>query len=72
MRRRCTRSKCRWHDRRDPTGPIPGEYSILDAVVTASRVLVSMAARSLADVGEEVTLTQSGPWWSWRLAAPRS
>jgi DNA-binding MarR family transcriptional regulator len=32
--------------------------SILDAVVTASRVLVAMAARSLADVGEEVTLTQ--------------
>ena len=32
--------------------------SILDAVVTASRVLVAMAARSLADAGEEVTLTQ--------------
>src|ERR1700691_4356225 len=32
--------------------------SILDAVVTASRVLVAIAARSLADVGEEVTLTQ--------------
>src|ERR1700678_3807239 len=37
--------------------PSPGD-SILDAVVTASRVLVAMAARSLADVGEEVTLTQ--------------
>jgi DNA-binding MarR family transcriptional regulator len=32
--------------------------SVLDAVVTASRVLVAMAARSLADAGEEVTLTQ--------------
>jgi DNA-binding MarR family transcriptional regulator len=32
--------------------------SILDAVVTASRVLVAIAARSLADVGEDVTLTQ--------------
>ena len=32
--------------------------SVLDAVVTASRVLVAIAARSLADVGEEVTLTQ--------------
>jgi DNA-binding MarR family transcriptional regulator len=31
---------------------------VLDAVVSASRVLVAMAARSLADVGEEVTLTQ--------------
>jgi len=32
--------------------------STLDAVVTASRVLVAMAARSLADAGEDVTLTQ--------------
>ena len=31
---------------------------IVDAVLNASRVLVSVAARSLADVGEEVTLTQ--------------
>jgi DNA-binding MarR family transcriptional regulator len=31
---------------------------LLDAVLTASRALVAMAARSLADVGEEVTLTQ--------------
>lgn len=31
---------------------------IVDAVLNASRVLVAMAARSLADVGEEVTLTQ--------------
>jgi DNA-binding MarR family transcriptional regulator len=32
--------------------------SVLDAVLTASRTLVAMAARSLADAGEEVTLTQ--------------
>lgn len=31
---------------------------IVDAVLTASRVLVAVAARSLADAGEEVTLTQ--------------
>jgi DNA-binding MarR family transcriptional regulator len=31
---------------------------IVDAVLTASRVLVAIAARSLADAGEEVTLTQ--------------
>ena len=40
-----------------PPSP-PTSDSVLDAVVTASRVLVAMAARSLADVGEEVTLTQ--------------
>jgi DNA-binding MarR family transcriptional regulator len=32
--------------------------SIVDAVLSASRVLVAIAARSLADAGEEVTLTQ--------------
>lgn len=31
---------------------------MVDAVLTASRVLVSLAARSLADLDEEVTLTQ--------------
>lgn len=31
---------------------------VVDAVLSASRVLVAIAARSLADVGEEVTLTQ--------------
>ena len=31
---------------------------MVDAVLTASRVLVAIAARSLADVGEQVTLTQ--------------
>lgn len=31
---------------------------VVDAVITASRVLVAIAARSLADAGEEVTLTQ--------------
>jgi DNA-binding MarR family transcriptional regulator len=32
--------------------------AVVDAVVSASRALVGMAARSLSDVGEEVTLTQ--------------
>jgi DNA-binding MarR family transcriptional regulator len=32
--------------------------SMIDAVLSASRVLVAIAARSLADAGEEVTLTQ--------------
>ena len=32
--------------------------SVVDAVLSASRVLVAVAARSLADPGEEVTLTQ--------------
>ena len=32
--------------------------SMVDAVLTASRVLVAIAARSLADAGEQVTLTQ--------------
>ena len=31
---------------------------IVDAVLSASRVLVAIAARSLADLGEDVTLTQ--------------
>jgi DNA-binding MarR family transcriptional regulator len=39
-----------------PTAPADGP--VLDAVLTASRVLVAMAARSLSDAGEEVTLTQ--------------
>jgi DNA-binding MarR family transcriptional regulator len=32
--------------------------AVVDAVLTASRVLVAVAARSLSDVAEEVTLTQ--------------
>jgi DNA-binding MarR family transcriptional regulator len=32
--------------------------SVVDAVLSASRVLVAVAARSLGDVAEEVTLTQ--------------
>jgi|SRR5664279_1400843 DNA-binding MarR family transcriptional regulator len=32
--------------------------SVVDAVLNASRVLVAVAARSLGDVAEEVTLTQ--------------
>ncbi|HEY2215680.1 MAG TPA: hypothetical protein VGH31_11530, partial [Acidimicrobiales bacterium] len=35
-----------------------GHDSMVDAVLSASRVLVAIAARSLADAGEEVTLTQ--------------
>jgi len=35
-----------------------GVDAMVDAVLTASRVLVAIAARSLADAGEEVTLTQ--------------
>ncbi len=34
------------------------EDDLVDAVISASRVLVAIAARSLAEVGEEVTLTQ--------------
>jgi DNA-binding MarR family transcriptional regulator len=37
-----------WHD----------QDVLVDAVLTASRVLVAIAARSLADAGEAVTLTQ--------------
>ena len=36
----------------------PERESVVDAVLTASRVLVAIAARSLAEVGDEVTLTQ--------------
>ena len=32
--------------------------SVIDAVLSASRVLVAVAARSLSDMAEEVTLTQ--------------
>jgi DNA-binding MarR family transcriptional regulator len=40
------------------SGPSASPDSVIDAVLTASRVLVAVAARSLADVAEEVTLTQ--------------
>jgi DNA-binding MarR family transcriptional regulator len=42
----------------DSVSPVAADGPVLDAVLTASRVLVAMAARSLADTGEEVTLTQ--------------
>src|ERR1019366_1425348 len=42
----------------DDSGPSASPDSVIDAVLTASRVLVAVAARSLADVAEEVTLTQ--------------
>jgi DNA-binding MarR family transcriptional regulator len=32
--------------------------SVIDSVLSASRVLVAVAARSLSDIGEHVTLTQ--------------
>lgn len=34
------------------------DESVVNAVLSASRVLVAVAARSLADAAEEVTLTQ--------------
>jgi DNA-binding MarR family transcriptional regulator len=39
-------------------GVEPDRESVVDAVLTASRVLVAIAARSLAEVGDDVTLTQ--------------
>jgi DNA-binding MarR family transcriptional regulator len=36
---------------------VPGD-TIVDAVLTASRVLVAVAARSLGEVADEVTMTQ--------------
>lgn len=42
-----------------PAGsPVAHRDLIVDAVLSASRVLVAVAARSLGDVAEEVTLTQ--------------
>ena len=41
-----------------PSSTLAERDSVLDAVLTASRALVAMAARSLADAGEDVTLTQ--------------
>jgi DNA-binding MarR family transcriptional regulator len=41
-----------------PGGSESERESVVDAVLTASRVLVAIAARSLAEVGDEVTLTQ--------------
>jgi DNA-binding MarR family transcriptional regulator len=41
-----------------PDGEASERESVVDAVLSASRVLVAIAARSLADVADEVTLTQ--------------
>jgi DNA-binding MarR family transcriptional regulator len=41
-----------------PVDPTDTSDSVIDAVLLASRVLVAVAARSLADMAEEVTLTQ--------------
>lgn len=40
-----------------PHTPLPVEQ-VVDTVLTSSRVLVAVAARSLAETGEEVTITQ--------------
>lgn len=43
----------------DPRSALPRPPDpVVDAVLSASRVLVAVAARSLSDVAEEVTLTQ--------------
>lgn len=42
----------------EPSETPPALDEVVDAVLSASRVLVAIAARSLADVAEEVTLTQ--------------
>ncbi len=43
-----------------PASPAPSESAdeVVSAVLTASRVLVAVSARSLAQIGEHVTLTQ--------------
>lgn len=43
---------------RSGSSPENDSDAIVDAVLTASRALVAVAARSLGDVAEEVTLTQ--------------
>ncbi|HEY1633866.1 MAG TPA: MarR family winged helix-turn-helix transcriptional regulator [Acidimicrobiales bacterium] len=42
----------------NPAPPRVERDAVVDAVLTASRVLVAIAARSLADAAEEVTLPQ--------------
>jgi len=42
----------------DSTPQDRDQENVVDAVLSASRVLVALAARSLGDVAEEVTLTQ--------------
>jgi DNA-binding MarR family transcriptional regulator len=51
------RNDCHMHESRssEAEGADPG---VVDAVLTASRVLVAVAARSLSEAAEEVTLTQ--------------
>ena len=64
------------HANRQTRAPLEPD-ALVDAVLGASRVLVAVAARSLADAGEDVTLTQyrslivlasRGPqtWPNWR------
>jgi DNA-binding MarR family transcriptional regulator len=40
------------------TPSVPDDRHLVDAFIAASRALVAVAARSLADLGEEVTLPQ--------------
>ena len=42
----------------DLTGTAPSRSEVVEAVIGASRVLVAVAARSLAEVAEDVTLPQ--------------
>jgi DNA-binding MarR family transcriptional regulator len=41
-----------------PPASVPDDRGLVDAFIAASRALVAVAARSLADLGEEVTLPQ--------------
>ncbi|MGI8493457.1 MAG: MarR family winged helix-turn-helix transcriptional regulator [Acidimicrobiales bacterium] len=41
-----------------PATSVPDDRGLVDAFIAASRALVAVAARSLADLGEEVTLPQ--------------
>jgi hypothetical protein len=47
-------------DEAPTTRPGDGDRDLVDAFIGASRVLVAVAARSLADLGEEVTRSISG------------
>ncbi len=47
-----------WSPQVEPSGPDASADEVVSAVLTASRVLVAVSARSLAEVEERVTLTQ--------------
>lgn len=52
--------------------PTTDRETVVDAVLSASRVLVAVAARSLAEVAEEVTLTQYRSLVVLRSRGPQS